>query len=82
MSRPAGYVGTGCITGEKTGSLFEEPCVESATLLDVNFGYQIPSTMATVQFSVTNLLDHDYRSFVGVPYIGRFAMVGIKYELF
>ena len=78
----AGYVGTECITGGKTASDFEEACVESATLFDINFGYQIPSTMATVQFSVTNLFDENYRSFVGVPYIGRFAMVGLKYDLF
>jgi outer membrane receptor protein involved in Fe transport len=78
----AGYVGTKCVSGGKTGSLFEEDCVEAATLVDVNFGYKIPTTNATVQFSVTNLLDNDYRSFVGVPYIGRFAMLGIKYDLF
>lgn len=78
----AGYVGTECIKGGSTAAALIEPCVEAATLFDVNFGYQIPSTMATVQFSVTNLFDHDYRSFVGVPYIGRFAMVGLKYDLF
>jgi outer membrane receptor for ferrienterochelin and colicins len=78
----AGYVGTACITGGKTGGIFEEPCVEAATLFDVNFGYKIPSTLATVQFSVTNLFDEEYRSFVGVPYIGRFAMLGVKYDLF
>jgi iron complex outermembrane receptor protein len=77
----AGYVGTACVTGG-TGGIFEEDCVKSATLFDVNFGYQIPTTNATVQFSVTNLFDGDYRSFVGVPNIGRFAMVGLKYDLF
>ena len=78
----AGYVGTACIEGGKTGGVFEEDCVEAATLFDINLGYQIPTTNATVQFAVTNLFNTDYRSFVGVPYIGRFATLGLKVDLF
>ena len=77
----AGYVGTECITGGQ-GGLFEEPCVDSFAIFDVNLGYRIPSTTATVQLSVNNLLDTGYRSFVGVPSMGRFAMVRVRYELF
>jgi iron complex outermembrane receptor protein len=77
----AGYVGTKCLEDHE-GGLFEEDCVEAATLVDVNLGYRIPNTPATVQLAVTNLFDHDYRSFVGVPFIGRFAMVRLKYDVF
>ncbi|MFQ5537250.1 MAG: TonB-dependent receptor domain-containing protein [Gemmatimonadota bacterium] len=77
----AGFVGTKCITGG-TGGVFEEDCVEAFTLFDVNLGYKIPNTAATIQASVTNLFNTGYRSFVGVPKIGRFAMFRVKYDLF
>jgi outer membrane receptor protein involved in Fe transport len=77
----AGYTGTECVT-QNLGAYFGEKCVEGATLVDVNLGYKIPNTAAELQMVVTNLLDSDYRSFVGVPTIGRFAMVRIKYDLF
>jgi hypothetical protein len=48
----------------------------------VNFGYKIPNTAAEIQLAVTNLFDSSYRSFVGVPDIGRFAIVRMKYDLF
>ena len=77
----AGFVGTRCITGG-TGGLFEEDCVDSSQIVDVTAGYQVPNTRATLQLSVNNLFDADYRSFVGVPSIGRFAMIRVKYDLF
>ncbi len=79
----AGYAGTKCLLkeGEQPG-LFDQDCVSASTLLDVNVGYLIPDTRATIQLSVSNLLDSDYRSFVGVPDIGRFAMLRVKYDLF
>ena len=67
---------------ENTGAYFGEDCVESSTLVDVNFGYKIPNTPAELQLAVTNLFDSAYRSFVGVPDIGRFAIARIKYDLF
>jgi outer membrane receptor protein involved in Fe transport len=77
----AGYVGTKCIE-DHDGGLFEEDCIESNLLVDVNMGYKIPNTAATVQLAVTNLFNTPYRSFVGVPDIGRFAMIRMKYDLF
>jgi outer membrane receptor protein involved in Fe transport len=77
----AGYVGTRCLTDHE-GGLFEEDCVKAATLFDVNLGYEIPNTPATVQLSVTNLFNEEYRSFVGVPYIKRFALLRLKYDIF
>ena len=77
----AGYVGTSCIEGH-AGGLFEEDCVEQATLVDLSVGYKVPNTAATLQLAVTNLLNTEYRSFVGVPNIGRFALVRVKYDLF
>jgi outer membrane receptor for ferrienterochelin and colicins len=77
----AGYVGTKCIT-EGTGGIFEEPCVDSFAIFDVNLGYRVPNTSATVQLSINNLFDAGYRSFVGVPTMGRFMMLRVRYELF
>ena len=77
----AGFVGTECVTGGR-GGIFEEDCVDDATIVDLTLGYKIPNTMATVQLAVTNLFDTGYRSFVGVPEVGRFTMVRVRYELF
>lgn len=72
------FVGTRCITGDPG----EDDCIDAATLLDLTAGYQVPNTRATLQLSVNNVLDTRYRSFVGVPEVGRFAMLRVKYDLF
>jgi outer membrane receptor for ferrienterochelin and colicins len=77
----AGYVGTLCIPDQPVG-LFTEACVERATIVDLNAAYRIPSTDATLQLVVNNVFNSDYRSFVGVPNIGRFAMLSMRYDLF
>jgi len=77
----AGFVGTECVTGGR-GGLFEEPCVDAYAIVDLNLGYELPGTPATLQLAVSNLFDTGYRSFVGVPEIGRLAMVRVRYELF
>ncbi len=79
-AQSADFTGTACITGG--GGLFEENCVDSYAIVDLTAGYQVPNTTATIQLAVNNLLDTGYRSFVGVPKIGRFAMVRVRYELF
>jgi iron complex outermembrane receptor protein len=78
----AGYTGTACRVEGPTGAYFGEDCVESSTLVDVNLGYKIPNTQAELQLAITNLFDSPYRSFVGVPEIGRFAIARVKYDLF
>ncbi|MFC1791116.1 TonB-dependent receptor domain-containing protein [Gemmatimonadota bacterium] len=79
----AGYTGTKCLltAGEEPG-LFDQDCVAASTLVDLNLGYLIPDSRATIQLSVNNLFNSAYRSFVGVPEIGRFAMLRVKYDLF
>ena len=73
----AGYVGLECVTNDvATG-----PCVESFTLVDLNLGYRLPVTGATIQLNITNLFDEKYRSFVGTPDIGRMAIVRLKYDI-
>ena len=73
--------GTACITGG-TGGVFEQNCVDSYAIFDLNAGYEVPNTAATIQLSVNNLLDTGYRSFPGVPKIGRLAIVRVRYDLF
>ncbi len=60
---------------------FVDDCVDSFAIMDITAGYKVASTGATVQFSVNNVFDTGYRSFVGVPKVGRFAMVRVRYEL-
>jgi len=73
----ADYVGTQCIGG--TGDLVEE-CVAAATIVDFTTGYRVPNTGATVQLYVSNIFNEGYRNFVGVPNIGRLAMLQLKYD--
>jgi outer membrane receptor for ferrienterochelin and colicins len=77
----AGYVGNECIPGVAP-SEFSEPCVDAFAIFDLNVGYQLPGTTATVQLAINNLFDTGYRSFVGVPTMGRFAMLRLRYEIF
>jgi outer membrane receptor protein involved in Fe transport len=79
-AQSADFQGTACITDG--GGLFEENCVDSYAIMDLNAGYEVPNTAATIQISVNNLLDTGYRSFVGVPRVGRFTLVRVRYELF
>ncbi len=51
-------------------------------ILDLTAGYQIPNTRGTLQLVVNNVFDGDHRSFAGVPAVGRFAMVKVRYDLF
>jgi outer membrane receptor for ferrienterochelin and colicins len=71
------YEATNCITDESTAL----PCVESYTLLDLTLGYALPRLPgASVQLAVQNVLDEGYRSFPGVPEIGRLALLRLKYD--
>jgi len=73
----ADFIGTRCIGG--TGDLVED-CVEAATIVNLTPGYRIPNTGAIAQLAVSNLFDTDYRNLVGVPTIGRLALLQLKYE--
>jgi iron complex outermembrane receptor protein len=77
----AGYIGTECVTGAPLG-LFDEECVESATIVDVNFSYRVPTTEATVQLAVNNVFNSAHRSFVGVPAVRRMGLLSVRYDLF
>ena len=56
--------------------------VKDYTIVDLTAGYQIPQTRATLQLTMSNVFDEDYQSFIGVPDIGRFTMLAVRYELF
>jgi outer membrane receptor protein involved in Fe transport len=56
--------------------------VPSTKVVDVNLGYRVPNTAAELQLSVNNVFNSNNESFVGVPSIGRFAMMRVKYNLF
>lgn len=73
----ADFIGTACLG--VTGPLVQD-CVEAATLFDLTLGYGIRNTGARLQLYVSNVFDSDYRSFVGVPDIGRLALLQLKYE--
>jgi iron complex outermembrane receptor protein len=71
------YEATACIDDDTTAL----PCVDSYTLLDMTLGYELRQAPGmSIQLSVQNLLDEDYRSFPGVPDVGRMAMLRLRYE--
>ncbi len=56
--------------------------VDSHTIVDLNLGYRLPRLpSATAQLDIQNLFDTEYRTFVGTPRLGRFALVRLRYEL-
>jgi len=58
-----------------------EPCIEAYNLVDLTLGYrirQIPGT--SVQLAVQNVLNESYRSFPGVPDVGRMALLRLRYD--
>lgn len=74
------YDGSACLTDTPAAGV--EKCVDSSTLLDLTLGYRLPVLpKATLQLNVQNLTDEAYRSFPGVPTIGRMALVRLKYDL-
>lgn len=75
------FVGTQCVTGG-AGGLLEESCIDAYGLVDVTVGYKLPAWPATLQLTASNLLDSSYRSFVGVPEIGRLIVAQMKVDLF
>ena len=75
------YVGTACLGGEYAKGALTEECVDSYTLFDLTLGYQVPGLRGTaLQMTVQNLFDESYRAFPGAPFIGRMALVRLKYE--
>ncbi|HSG48782.1 MAG TPA: TonB-dependent receptor [Longimicrobiales bacterium] len=73
------YVGLECL-GE-SGPLVEA-CVSGATLLDATIGYEgLFGSDLALRVSVRNILDEEYRPFVGVPSTGRQIMARLEYRL-
>lgn len=72
------YNGTICL-GEKREDGADD-CVKSATLVDLTLGYRLPIQGTSLQLSVQNVLDQKYRSFPGVPAIGRMGLLRLKYD--
>ncbi|MSR35887.1 MAG: TonB-dependent receptor [Gemmatimonadetes bacterium] len=81
----AGYVGTACVLSAtelataRAGGLVED-CVGTASVFDLTAGYHVRNTGASVQLYISNVLDAAYRNFVGVPEIGRLALLQLKYD--
>jgi outer membrane receptor for ferrienterochelin and colicins len=71
------YEATACIDKLLTS----EPCVDAYTLVDLTAGLALPQMRgASVQLSVQNVLDDGYRSFPGVPEVGRLALLRLRYD--
>ncbi|HUE77053.1 MAG TPA: TonB-dependent receptor [Longimicrobiales bacterium] len=86
----AAFVGTDCILGGSSAGTGD--CVAQYTILDLNLGYKFGNTGLSTQLSITNLFscggpdggcgfNQPYRSFVGVPEIGTFALLRFRYDL-
>jgi iron complex outermembrane receptor protein len=73
----ADYQGLACLGVQ--GPLVQD-CVDEATIVDLTAGYEVPNSGATVQLYVSNVFDANYRNFVGVPNIGRLALLQVKYD--
>lgn len=55
--------------------------VDRYTVFDLSAGARLPWTPdVTVQLEVQDLFDQGYRTFVGTPTLGRFALLRLRYE--
>ena len=75
------FAGTLCVP-DAARTPTEEECVDAYALIDVTAGFRVPGTGATLQVGVSNLLNTAYRSFVGVPAVGRLAIARVDYDFF
>lgn len=71
----AGYVGLKCADASAKGE-----CIKAFTIVDLIAGYRLPLTGASLQLSVTNLLNEDHQSFIGTPVVKRLAQLRLQYE--
>jgi iron complex outermembrane receptor protein len=77
------YDGTRCLyaQGQVPTALEVEDCVDSYALVDLGLSYRLPmAPRAYLDLNMQNLLDEKYRSFPGVPDIGRSALLRLRYE--
>lgn len=77
----ADFVGLGCVAADVGINPNEAgECVKSYTLFDLSAGYAFPTVPgASVTFTIQNLFNEAYTSFVGVPPVGRLGMVRFRY---
>ncbi len=54
--------------------------VESFNVVDVNAGYTLPGTGATISATVNNVLNNKHREFIGVPELGTLALLQVEFE--
>lgn len=55
--------------------------VDGYSVFDLTLGYRLPGFRgAAVQLDVQNLFDQEYRTFVGTPSLGRFALLRVRYD--
>jgi iron complex outermembrane receptor protein len=56
--------------------------VESYAVFDLNVGYTFPGRSGlTVQLDISNILDDNYQSFVGVPEFGRYSVLRLIWSM-
>jgi outer membrane receptor for ferrienterochelin and colicins len=55
-------------------------CVAAHLLFDLTLGYRFAGSGLSTQLAVQNLLNTPYRSFIGVPEIGRLALLRLRYD--
>jgi outer membrane receptor for ferrienterochelin and colicins len=75
------YQGSRCLfDGAAPVAVDIEDCVDSSTLLDVLVNWDVPfAPGVSFDLNVQNVLDEEYRSFPGVPFIGRMALLRMRY---
>jgi iron complex outermembrane receptor protein len=75
------YQGSRCLfEGAVPVAVDIEDCVDSSTIVDLLLNYDLPFQPGmSIDLSVQNVFDESYRSFPGVPNIGRFAMLRLRY---
>jgi iron complex outermembrane receptor protein len=76
----ADFVGIKCIVDDP--GFVGKDCVKAYTLMDLTLGYRVRALRdVELQLGVTNVFDEGYRSFIGVPEVGRMALLRLRMPL-
>jgi iron complex outermembrane receptor protein len=75
------YQGSRCLFEDTVPVAIDiEDCVESSALVDLLLNYDLPFQPGlSIDLSVQNVFDEAYRSFPGVPDIGRMVLLRLRY---
>ena len=54
--------------------------IDGFSVVDASLGYRVPGTGTTISTTINNVFDYKHREFIGVPEVGRLALLKVQFE--